>query len=214
MEERSPGRREQNKQRTRCALELAAARLFAEQGFGATTVRDIAAAAGVGERTFFRYFPSKEDLVLQQVRDLVPGLMQQVRERPADEPLLTAFREAILAWLDETGSPPTILVSGPPKDTDRHIDEAHALTSDLENSITDAFLDRLEASGADRADRSVVLRAAIQARAGVAAVRGMMLVLHGEKPHEGREAVAAPEQKPSNEQIKQLVHEAFAALES
>jgi AcrR family transcriptional regulator len=214
VEDLVPGRREQNKKRTRRALEDAAARLFAEQGFSATTVRDIAVAAGVGERTFFRYFPSKEDLVLQQVRDLVPGLMQRVRERPSGESPLAALRGAMLDWLDETGAPPTILVSGPPESIGPRHDEAHALINDLEDAVTGAFLDRLEAAGADRADRPVLLRAAIQARAGVAVVRGMMLVLPGRNPCKPHMPALAPGPAPSKEQIKQLVYDAFAALEA
>lgn len=166
----SSGRREANKQRTRSALERAAARLFEERGFAATTVRDIAVAAGVGERTFFRYFPSKEDLVLQQVRDLIPELMDGVRRRPAGEPELTALCEVIVAWLEQTGTTPTILVSGPPKG-ERHDVEAHALKLELEGAITEAFLDRLEAAGADRRAAPTVLRAAVEAGAGVAALR-------------------------------------------
>lgn len=80
-----PGRREQNKRRTHEALIHAAARLFQENGYEATTVRDIAAAAGVGERTFFRYFPSKESLILQHVRDFIPLLEEAIRARPQGE---------------------------------------------------------------------------------------------------------------------------------
>jgi hypothetical protein len=53
--------------------------------------------------------------------------------------------------------------------------EAHALKNELEEAITDAFLDRLEAAGDDRTARPTVLRAAVQARAGVAAIRGLMI---------------------------------------
>lgn len=212
----TPGRREENKQRTRSALEQAAARLFDEQGFAATTVRDIAAAAGVGERTFFRYFPSKEDLVLQQVRDLIPGLMDAVRSRPATEAPLTALREAILTWLGETGAAPTILVSGPPKSTHQNMHEAHALKNDLEHAVTDAFLDRLAAGGADRDDRSTLLRAAVQARAGVSAIRGMMIAYPAWDGECGLEAIAQVDRvrARSVEEITELVREAFAALEA
>ena len=210
----SPGRREENKQRTRSALEQAAARLFEQQGFEATTVRDIALAAGVGERTFFRYFPSKEDLVLQQVRDLIPGFMRAVRERPAAEAPLTALREAMLTWLAETGSAPTILVSGPPKSTNRQADEAHALKNDLERAITEVFLDRLEAAGGDRKARSTVLRAAVQARAGVSAIRGMMIAYPGGGECGAEDLMTVdPVRTRSIEELTGLVREAFAALE-
>ena len=198
--ETTPGRREENKARTRSALEQAAARLFEAHGFAATTVRDIAAAAGVGERTFFRYFPSKEDLVLQQVRDLIPGLMDAIRARPAAETPLTALREAIVGWLEETGTTPTILVSGPPKHSEWQKVEAHALQGDLEDAITRAFLDRLEAAGADREASPTRLRAVVQARAGVAALRGLMYV------HPAGVSAASD--------MAKLIREAFAALES
>src|SRR5918994_275367 len=58
------GLRERKKQRTRQALRQAAVRLFLERGFEATTIADIAAAAEVAPRTFFSYYPTKEDVVL------------------------------------------------------------------------------------------------------------------------------------------------------
>lgn len=234
----SSGRREANKQRTRSALERAAARLFEERGFAATTVRDIAVAAGVGERTFFRYFPSKEDLVLQQVRDLIPELMDGVRRRPAGEPELTALCEVIVAWLEQTGTTPTILVSGPPKG-ERHDVEAHALKLELESAITEAFLDRLEAAGADRQAAPTVLRAAVEAGAGVAALRGLMIAYPAAasagadcanadsgstedgNPREGRVRRGSPgvrvrgraeEGTPTATEIAARVREAFAVL--
>lgn len=212
MEESTLGRREENKQRTRSALERAAARLFAEQGFGATTVRDIAAAAGVGERTFFRYFPSKEDLVLQEVRDLIPSLMQRVRERPAEEPLLAALLEAMTDWLTETKTTPTILISGPPKEDSRHVENARALESDLADAIAEAFLDRLVAVGAGRGDRLSVLRAGVQAGAGVAAIRGMFMAL---KDGWCGDVAPGPEpgRAPSLEELKDLLRVSFSVLE-
>ena len=212
MEEGTLGRREENKQRTRSALEHAAARLFDERGFGATTVRDIAAAAGVGERTFFRYFPSKEDLVLQEVRDLLPGLMEVVRERPAAESPLVALREAILAWLAATGTPPTILIIGPSKATGWPEENVRALQHDLEDAVTLVFLARLEAAGAERGARATVLRAAVQARAGVAAVRGMVIATVYGGQCDGPAVIEQPGGAASVEEISELIREAFGML--
>ena len=89
------GRREAHKQATRQALQQAADRLFAERGYGATTVRDIAEAAGVTERTFFRYFAGKEELIIEDALGWLPVLLEAVRARPGGEDVATALRQAI-----------------------------------------------------------------------------------------------------------------------
>ncbi len=88
-----PGLRERKKIRTRQAIRRAAYRLFAEQGYEATRVDEIADAAEVSPSTVFRYFPTKEDIVLSDEED--PVIAAALRARPADEPPLTALREAI-----------------------------------------------------------------------------------------------------------------------
>ncbi|MCQ4079964.1 TetR family transcriptional regulator [Streptomyces sp. RB6PN25] len=199
------GRREQNKQRTRRALEQAAACLFEERGFEATTVRDIAAEAGVGERTFFRYFPSKESLILQQIRDVIPVLQQAVRERPAEEPPVTALCNAVIELLDEYGSTPAMLVTGVPVRLGPTVRGDRFILFDLEEAVTEAVLDRLAAAGADPAARATRLRAAVQARAGVSALRALRVV-------QARDAASAAADAASADVVA-LVREAFAALD-
>src|SRR5450756_551609 len=82
------GRRDRKKSETRQALRDAAHRLFAEKGFSQTTIDDIAAAADVSRRTFFRYYDSKDDLLRSDVSDLLPVMLAALRGRPADTPLV------------------------------------------------------------------------------------------------------------------------------
>jgi AcrR family transcriptional regulator len=90
---RSGGLRERKKARTRAAIQQHALRLFAEQGYGATTVEQIAAAAEVSPSTFFRYFPTKEDVVLSD--DYDPMLIGAFHAQPAGVAPLAALRAAM-----------------------------------------------------------------------------------------------------------------------
>jgi AcrR family transcriptional regulator len=91
------GLRERKKARTRRAIQEQAMRLFLAKGYAATTVQKIAAAAGVSHMTFFRYFPTKEDVVLAD--DYDPVIVELVRARPAGEPDVERMRHALLAGL-------------------------------------------------------------------------------------------------------------------
>jgi len=86
--------RERKKARTRQALVEAALRLFAERGFEATTVADIADAADVSPRTFFTYFPAKEDVLFADVQGRIERLRDALAKRAPDESFLDALRRA------------------------------------------------------------------------------------------------------------------------
>jgi AcrR family transcriptional regulator len=88
--ETRPGQRERKKARTRAAIREHAFRLFREQGYDTTTVEQIAEAAEVSPSTFFRYFPTKEDVVLQDDMDLL--WLDAVRAQPADLGPVAALR--------------------------------------------------------------------------------------------------------------------------
>lgn len=89
-----PGLRERKKLRTRLRLQQEALRRFAEQGYERTTVEQICAAAEVSPSTFFRYFPTKEDVVFWD--DYNPLLGELLAARPPHEPPLRAVRNALL----------------------------------------------------------------------------------------------------------------------
>ena len=90
-----PGLRERKKARTRAAIREHALRLFREQGYDATTIDQIAEAAEVSPSTFFRYFPTKEDVVLQDDMDLL--WMDAFRAQPAGMGPIAAMRAAVRA---------------------------------------------------------------------------------------------------------------------
>ena len=88
-----PGLRERKKARTRAAIREHAFRLFREQGYDATTVEQIADAAEVSPSTFFRYFPTKEDVVLQDDMDLL--WLEAIREQPPEVGPIAALRAGV-----------------------------------------------------------------------------------------------------------------------
>lgn len=77
------------------AIQAAALRLFAERGYAETTVGTIADEVGIAERTCYRHFPTKPDLVLFDAADY--DLLTRFRKRPPAEGVITAFREALQA---------------------------------------------------------------------------------------------------------------------
>lgn len=83
---------------TKGELELVALELFAERGFEATTVDDLADAAGIGRRTFFRYFPSKNDVVYGDFDAALDELRSRLAATPPDVPLWDGIRDAVLAF--------------------------------------------------------------------------------------------------------------------
>ncbi len=93
------GLRERKKARTRAAIRQEALRLFHEQGYAATTVEQIAAAAEVSPSTFFRYFPTKEDVVLHDDYDAL--LLEAFEAQPADLNPIQALRAAMRAVFSE-----------------------------------------------------------------------------------------------------------------
>ena len=91
------GLRERKKQETRIALSWAAIRLAVERGVNEVRVEDIAAAAGVSLRTFRNYFSTKAEAIAARHVDRAVLIAEELRARPADEPLWTAISAAVLA---------------------------------------------------------------------------------------------------------------------
>ncbi|MGW7383226.1 TetR/AcrR family transcriptional regulator [Streptomyces sp. NPDC054794] len=98
-----PGLRERKKIKTREAIRTATYELIEEQGYDATTIDQIAERAEVSPSTVFRYFPTKEDIVLTDEYD--PLIMEELRGRPAEEPWTESvryvMRRAVQLGVDE-----------------------------------------------------------------------------------------------------------------
>ncbi|MGY1497945.1 TetR/AcrR family transcriptional regulator [Streptomyces sp. QTS52] len=84
------GLRERKKIKTRMAIRAATYELIGDQGYDATTIEQIAERAEVSQSTVFRYFPTKEDIVLTDEYDSM--LEEELRARPADEPWIDSLR--------------------------------------------------------------------------------------------------------------------------
>jgi AcrR family transcriptional regulator len=163
------GRREANKRATRAAIREAAERLVAEQGFEATTVRQIADAAQVTERTFYRYFDGKVGLVSDQATAWMERLHDAIRSRPPEEePLRAVARgmgELVRQASANPGNAPLWLFADTPQQYALLQRSAPRPLMRFEASIADAVLARM--GDAPEARR----RAELLARVSVAVLR-------------------------------------------
>jgi AcrR family transcriptional regulator len=95
------GLRERKAQRTRASIVAIALELFESRGFDGTTMREIAEAAEIGPATLYRYFPSKEALLLDRATRQAGRLAALLDERPDDEPIDLALGLALRAFAVE-----------------------------------------------------------------------------------------------------------------
>lgn len=94
---RSPGRRAATDS---ASIERAAFKLFEEQGFDETTMEQIADVVGVGRRTLFRYFPSKNDIPWGQFDESLRDFAEQLASVPPDVPVAEAVHRCVVAFND------------------------------------------------------------------------------------------------------------------
>jgi AcrR family transcriptional regulator len=157
------GKREAHKIETRRAIQQAADDLFASRGYAETTVRDIADAAGVTERTFFRYFPGKQALLIKDIEAWLPVLGDAIRQRPPSEGPLDAIEHTFLALLDHLSSSSVNLSwlfhDGPPGPSLEK--SAPGLLLRFERVIADALADRSDSD--DEFTHQVTARCAVAA---------------------------------------------------
>lgn len=206
------GRREAGKRARRAALTAAAYRLFAESGYEQTTVRDIAAAAGLTERTFYRYFDGKEGLLAEEYQTWLAALVSAIRSRPASEPPLAAIHKAVLTVVGDPGMRPISvwLFNDRPFANIRQIAPRPLLR--METEIAAAILARLRSSTADipasasyggpHAESSHEFHAQVIARVAVSVLRSAV-IRHRQLRRAG---------EPSPPGIDQLLAQAFTII--
>jgi AcrR family transcriptional regulator len=105
MQEPTPGLRERKKRAARQAIATAARRLFAERGFDAVTVAEVAVAADVSEKTVFNHFPKKEDLAFAGREEGIAMLVAAITERTPGTSVLDVFRALTTAVMDDFVAP-------------------------------------------------------------------------------------------------------------
>ena len=145
MGEVEPGLRERKKQRTREQIVDAAMALFDERGFEHVTIADIAAAADIAPRTFFGYFPSKEDVVFHDFETFFGRLKERIDTRPEGEMTIEALRAFLVDVIEEMDRDDPveqcrrrIIVASPAlQEHDRH------LIGRFEHAIADGIADDL-----------------------------------------------------------------------
>lgn len=99
------GLRARKKRAARAAITATARRLFAERGFDAVTVAEIAAAADVSEKTVFNHFSTKEDLAFAGREEGLKWLVADIRERPPGTSVLDVFRALTATVIDDFVAP-------------------------------------------------------------------------------------------------------------
>jgi AcrR family transcriptional regulator len=194
------GRREAHKRAVRAAIEEAAQRLVAEQGFEATTVRQIADAAGVTERTFYRYFDGKAELVADEARQWMERLAALIRERPSGESPLLAVREAMVALVGQIRDRPETAPLWLFADTAQQYEilqrSAPRPLIRFEEAIAEALLARSGESTESRREAELVARVSVAVLRSAGIYRRQLVALGDERAGD----------------LEPLLREAFAAL--
>jgi AcrR family transcriptional regulator len=159
------GLRERKKARTRAAIQRHALRLFREQGYSATTVDQIAAAAEISPSTFFRYFPTKEATVLYDAFD--PLLIAATLAQPAELGPLAALRATVDIIREQ--------VSGEEWEDERQRQMLVFREPELRSAIMDRFAEGIELLADMAAQRTGRSAADFEVRNWAGAVVGVVM---------------------------------------
>ena len=172
--------RERKKDDTRRQLMAVALRLFQKRGYDETSVEELAAAANVAPRTFFRYFPSKVDVLFGDHEELVTLLRDTLAARAPDESVVRAVRRASLEGVERVAADPALYLTR--SRLVFSVPAAHArsrqLDADYENVIADAVAEERDTDAATDLGARVIARAAWSA---TRAAREVWLASEGQR---------------------------------
>jgi AcrR family transcriptional regulator len=138
-----------------------ALRLFERQGFDNTTVEEIAAAAEVAPRTFFRYFPRKEDVLFADHSEEVAVIREALAQRSAQESVVDAVRRALLTEVEKAVADPRLFLTR--SRLAASVPAAHARNLFLDTRFEDVIAEAVAAS--HEGDPASDLQAQVTARA-------------------------------------------------
>ena len=147
------GLRGRKRAETHARIQAEAMRLFFERGFEATTLDEIAQAAGVSRRSLFHYFASKEEIVFSTKADFPDLIAQAVARRPRDEPLLDMVENALLDLAARVQSPQVRALARLIRDTPALRAGDQAKYEKVERVLAKALADRKDLPAPDIACR-------------------------------------------------------------
>ena len=161
------GLREASRRAVQSQIAKTAEELFLAKGFEETTVDEIAAAVGMSQRSFFRYFASKDDVVLDNLDRLGDDLLSALASRPADEAEWDSLHRAFDIVVEQHGDPGRRLRDAALR---RIVDESPRLLATylqrwdrVQQRLTDHLMERAEGRDPERALDPVVVRAMVGA---------------------------------------------------
>lgn len=152
-----PGLRERKRAETHGRIQTVALKLFADRGFEATTLDDIAEAADVSRRTLFHYFSSKEDIVLSAKASVISEIEAAVASRSPDEPLLDMAEGALADMAKRFQGPDSLALARLIKATPALQASDHAKYDLMERRLTAALAARKGLPGDDLQARMAAL---------------------------------------------------------
>ncbi len=158
------GRRERKRRETRERIANAAMTLFLQRGFEATTVDDIAAAADISKRSFFDYFPTKEEVISAWQDEFGAALAAAVAARPLPESLAKVVKEALTSSIVAAANPRALAIDQLVRETPVLRERDQLKYARLEQTLADALAARAKGKNGE-------LRARLLAMVAIGALR-------------------------------------------